>query len=129
MHPCIAEKETLSSCDFEHLPVTFTCENDLGGVKMIEHVKYLGQKPFRCKVIIRTGRQTDSHLRTTDIYRSTWTTKVVDRTPLLTTARLKVLWPLAVAIIVAMVDPSVTPPLFPVAFRMHTPAILWTDCV
>jgi len=52
--------------------MTSTFEHDLDRVKLNQQAKYLGQMPFRSKVIVQTHRLAQR----TD--RSTWTTKVVD---------------------------------------------------
>jgi len=48
----------ISSCDSEHWPQTLIFELDLDSVKLNHHAKYLGQRSFSSKVIVRTYRHT-----------------------------------------------------------------------
>jgi len=54
--------------------MTLTFEHDLDRVKMKQRGKYLGQRSFNSKVIVRIYRQTDGQADC-----STWTTKVITK--------------------------------------------------
>jgi len=56
--------------------MTLTFELDRDNVEMNQRAKYLGQRSFSLKVIVRT--QTHTHTRH-PTYCSTWTTKVVGK--------------------------------------------------
>jgi len=59
--------KNLSSCDLELRPMTVTFELDPQGVKMNQQAKYVGQRSFSSKVIVRRHRHTDTRTGTRPI--------------------------------------------------------------
>jgi len=55
------KKEHFSSRVLANWPITSTYEHDLDSVQLNQKTKYLGQRPFRSKVIVYIHRHTHTH--------------------------------------------------------------------